>query len=204
MFVLNPATAEFIAKNITGISVYWRMFLLLPISFLLPLGGAYITKAFFGEGKLLQSSKGKVLGIICTVFTMSFLINGKGMFSIFSSHQNMYMIPQEILAVCENFDLSPKERITVLVEEPMNRFFRQYSSYFDVIIGRSAPNSRCREEEEYKMLCASVYEKGKIDTAVREYLEKFEVKYIVSQDRIESLELKVYKKTADYFIYEVK
>lgn len=54
------------------------------------------------------------------------------------------------------------------------------------------------------MLCASVYEKGKIDTAVREYLEKFEVKYIVSQDRIESLELKVYKKTADYFIYEVK
>lgn len=204
LLVLNPLTAGFIARNITGISVYWRMFLLLPVSFLIPLGGTYITKIFCREEILVQIGKRKVLGIISVVFTVLFLINGKGMFSIFSSHQNMYMIPQEMLSVCESFDLSSKEMITVLVEEPMNRFLRQYSSYFDVIIGRSASISRCREEEEYKMLCASIYEEGEIDSAAREYLEKFGVEYIVSEDQIKDSELKVYKKTADYFIYEVK
>lgn len=204
LLVLNPVTAGYIAKNVTGISVYWRMFLLLPVPFLLSLGGTYITKILCGGEKLLQISKRKVLSIISAAFTMILLINGKGMFSIFSLHQNMYMIPQEILAVCESFDLSSKEMITVLVEEPMNRFLRQYSSYFDVIIGRSASISRCREEEEYKMLCASIYEEGEIDSAAREYLEKFGVEYIVSEDQIKDSELKVYKKTADYFIYEVK
>lgn len=88
------------------------------------------------------------------------------MFSVFSAHQNMYMIPNEILDICESFDISSKEVITILVESPANRFFRQYSSYFDVILGRSTQVNRCEKEEKYYAICQDIYGEGKIDELI--------------------------------------
>lgn len=199
LLVLNPINAEFIAKYITGISVYWRMFLLLPVSFLIPLGGKYVV------GFICQRKRQKnhiIAGIISIFLAISLATSGQGMFSIFSAHQNMYMIPDEILDICESFDLSSKEMVTVLVEAPMNTFFRQYSSYFDVVIGRSPTVSRCKKEEEYKAVCHDIYEEGKIDEVTNGYLKEFGVEYIVSSKSLENPEWALCKKIGDYYIYE--
>ena len=201
LLVLNPLTAEFIAKYITGISVYWRMFLLLPVSYLIPLGGKY-AMGFIASGKRRVSDR--IIGGAGVILAAWLALSGQGLFSVFLPHQNIYMIPDEILHVCESFDFSSKEMITVLAGEPMNRFFRQYSSYFDVIIGRSSEVSRCKKEEEYKMVCHDIYEEGKIDEITNEYLKELEVEYIVSGKPLVNTEWVLCKKSGNYFIYEAK
>lgn len=199
LFVLNPVTEEFIAKYITGISVYWRMFLLLPVSFLIPLGGKFIMNFFCYKN--YQKSH-IITHFIIIVLVIALVVSGRGMFSIFSPHQNIYKIPNEILDICEAFDLSSKEMVTVLIEPPKNRFFRQYSSYFDVIIARSTEVSRCGEEDKYKEVCHDIYEEGKIDEIVNEYLKELGVEYIICSKLLENQEWVLCKKIGDYYIYE--
>lgn len=199
--VLNPLNAEFVAKYITGISVYGRMFLLLPTSFLIPITGKYIWR-FFQYGK--RSLKIVLKSIFSVMLVILMIASGQKVFSIFSAHQNIYMIPNEILVICESFDLSSKEMITVLVEDPKNRFFRQYSSYFDVVIGRSTQVSRNEKEEKYKLVCHDIYEKGKIDEITNGYLKELGVEYIVSDKLVQNPEWVLCKKTDNYFIYEAK
>lgn len=198
LLILNPINAEFVAQNITGISVYWRMFLLLPVSFLVPLSGKYILDFIELRKKHI------IAGIISAFFLISLITSGKGMFSVFSAHQNMYMIPNEILDICESFDISSKEMITILAESPVNRFFRQYSSYFDVIIGRSTQVSRCEKEEIYNAIYQDIYEEGKIDELTNKYLKELGVEYIVSNKIVENQKWVLYKKVDDYYIYEEK
>lgn len=201
LMVLNPLTAEFVGNYITGNQVYWRMFLLLPVSFAIPTGGKYIFNFICPREKRRRQIIFSLISILVVILSLK---SGRGMFSVFSAHQNMYMIPDEILDVCESFDLSSGEMITILAEDPTNRFFRQYSSYFDVIIGRSSEVSRNEKEEKYKVVHRDIYEDGKIDETTNKYLKELGVKYIISDKPFENSEWILCKKTANYLIYEVK
>lgn len=199
LLVLNPVNSEFIAKYITGISVYWRMFLLLPVSFLIPLSGKYVLSFVHTNKKWINHV---LTGLVSVFFVVICVSSGKGMFSIYSEHQNIYMIPDEILDICKSFDLSSKEMITVLVEDPLNRYFRQYSSYFDVVVGRSTAVARCEKEEQYKAVCQDIFEEGKIDEITDEYLKTLGVEYIISAKPLANTEWILCKKIDNYFIYE--
>lgn len=201
LMVLNPLTAEFVGNYITGNQVYWRMFLLLPVSFAIPTGGKYILNFICPREKRRRQIIFALISILIVILSLK---SGRGMISVFSAHQNMYMIPDEILDVCESFDLSSGEMITILAEDPTNRFFRQYSSYFDVIIGRSSEVSRNEKEAKYKVVHRDIYEDEKIDKTTNKYLKELGVEYIISDKPFENSEWILCKKTANYLIYEVK
>ena len=91
----------------------------------------------------------------------------------------------------------------MLADDATNKFYRQYSSYFDVVIGRSTRVSRNEKEEKYKEVCHDIYEEGKIDVITNEYLGELGVEYIVSAKPLDSQEWDLYKRIEGYFIYEI-
>ncbi len=114
-----------------------------------------------------------------------------------------FFLLKNVLEVCESFELSSKEMITLLADDATNKFYRQYSSYFDVVIGRNTRVSRNEKEEKYKEVCHDIYEEGKIDVITNEYLGELGVEYIVSAKPLDSQEWDLYKRIEGYFIYEM-
>ena len=88
-----------------------------------------------------------------------------------------FFLLKNVLEVCESFELSSKEMITLLADDATNKFYRQYSSYFDVVIGRNTRVSRNEKEEKYK----------EIEKEMIAYNEEGEVFYIEDINRYEKM-----------------
>lgn len=191
----NPWSANFLALHVTGASVYWRTILLLPVSFVIPMG-------------VIHAGRLKIGRIIPTLIVVgSVIYNGvmasNGMLAIYSEHQNAYMIPEEVLEVCKKFDLSEQKKIVLLAEEPINKFFRQYSSWFDVVVGRNDSVVMDELGTKYFEMVEDVFTNRYIDEGTCNNLELFQVEYIVFQGELEATcGYELYDETDAFKIYK--
>lgn len=192
----NPLIANFLAVNVTGVPVYWRMALLLPVTFIIPIS---LTYAIRMPNRKYIAAIGIAIGMI--------MVNGIGMnrnmLNFYSAHQNWYMIPQNVLEICEKFDLSKEEKIVILADQNINKFFRQYSSWFDVVVGRSDQIRMNELGEAYFEMYEGIFKNRTINAQTLNQLEMFGVEYIISQEKLNVLnEYKIYDRTNEFLIYK--
>lgn len=195
VILLNPISAEFIATYITGTPTHWRMVLLLPIYIVIPLGVVYVTRIF--QTKIVQYT--------LTSIVLAIIINNSetSMLTIYTKHQNPYMIYQDFFDVIQEFDLSDKKTVTILAKQSDNKLFRQYSSYFNVVVGR---NDQIKMDElgiKYIMMYKEIFEENIINRNTLELLEHFGVEYIVTDHVLQIYEgVTLEKKVNQFYIYE--
>ncbi len=190
----NPWIANFLAVKATGVPVYWRMLVLLPVSFAIDMATVWAVRW-----------KKEMSGLIVAFVAAAIIFNGRGtgnMMSIYSEHENWYMIPREVLGVCEKFDLSRKETIVVLAEQTDNKFFRQYSSWFDVVTGRNDQIPKDGLGAEYFVMYEDIFTEGLVTRDTLETLDKFKVEYLVLREQLKEVcGYELYDGTDTFFIY---
>lgn len=194
---LNPLSAEYLAVYVTGTPVYWRMILLFPLWVAIPMGAVYCCRHI----------KRKVFPVLICLIALGMIAKygSATVRSIYTQHQNLYMIRQDILEVVQSFDLSEKKMITVLANQKDNKFFRQYSSWFDVVVGRNDQIVMDERGEEYMTMYNNVFENHAVDEETNILLDKFGVEYIVTEQGLERTDgVKLDRMINTFYIYSVE
>ena len=177
--LLNPISAEYIAKYVTGVSVYWRMVLLLPIIPIVILG-------VFNVLRLIKPKKLYCI-VLSVILVALFFISDANVFSFHSKHQNMYMIRQDVLQVCQKYDLSRKETITILADQEINRYFRQYSSWFNVVFGRNTSVPKDQQGMTYLETYETIFEENRISENELTVLDEYGVQYVITLKELDEI-----------------
>lgn len=177
--LLNPISAEYLAQYVTGVSVYWRMVLLLPVVPVVILG---VLNAL----RLIKPKKlyGIVLGVMLIAL---FFISDSNVFSFHSKHQNMYMIRQDVLQICQKYDLSKKETITILADQEINRYFRQYSSWFNVVFGRNTSVPKDEKGMTYLEVYETIFGENRISEKELIVLNEYGVQYVITLKELDEM-----------------
>lgn len=126
--VCFPIIAYIITK-ITGASVYWRVFWLIPSVIIISLSA---TKLIEQLGKKSQQR------IWFLAILIAIMIGGKSVYRSgnFEKSTNMYKLPQEVIELCEM--VAPDEGTTkMIVPETIISYIRQYNPNIKLLYGRN-------------------------------------------------------------------
>lgn len=143
-----PYTAKIIMEYAIGKTVYWRMFWLLPITFVI---------AYFAVSCISKLKNG-VLAVIMTGLILCGLAFGGRMVynkEVFYKSTNYYKLPQTVLGVCDAIkkDADGKE-IRAIFPDELISYVRQYDSSIHLLYGRDAG----KDSKTDTMEAAIVYE----------------------------------------------
>lgn len=143
---LNPLAIGIVAKKITGVDVYWRLYWIIPIYILI----AYAASIIEINKKYIRYSFIVAIAIIIG-------IAGEYMYSdkYFSAHSNKYKIPTEIITVCNLLSGNPDT--TCLFPADISYYPRQYTSGISVVCARDMQISK-REVSDLPVTYQEVYE----------------------------------------------
>ncbi len=183
--VLNPLLSDFVGQKIIGVSVYWRVWWIVPLYLIIALAFVYV---------LNMTSKVLIHALITIVLVVCVASNGTFMYQrglYFEEYKNPYKLPGELLSVCD-FILERDQEVTILVPQDMMRKVRQYSTKLYVPLAKymidsdiMVPGTDYTYGEAYR----AVYENKQVIPEVKDALKVLEVKYLVTEDSIEGVEL---------------
>ena len=127
-----PLTARIIMKYCIGGFVYWRMFWLLPITFVI---------AYFAVSCISQL-KNRLFAVVLAVLMLSGLaFSGRLVYNkdVFHKSTNYYKLPQTVLGVCDAMKKNADgEEIRAIVPDELISYVRQYDPSIHLIYGRDA------------------------------------------------------------------
>lgn len=214
LFVFNPAIAPFVAQYLTSFPTYWRVFWLLPLTFVI----AYSYTHFLNDTKIKTN---KICSML--VFTLLFLSTialGRFAFSRnygFSKHDNIYKIPEELVQVSkysqERFNndsliLAPEE-INITLRQISNSLvlFRSRDFYMQDSLMTLGKKEEYLEREELYYLAF----KGNFNNArFNELIDKYKIDVViinknnvVNRNQLINSRLKLDKETYIFAIYVV-
>jgi len=197
--LLNPLCAHFIAFKITGVPVYWRLVLLLPTNIMIPMLVVWVDKLCSRMPRKLLYQKGSAL-VLCLIISVS---SSQSLFNMYQKHWNVYMIPSNVLEI--SMQLKQDNKVCVLADQSINKFFRQYSAEFDVIVGRNDQITQNKISEEYFKLYNQVFQDKEINDAVIQQLKAFKINYLIVDYPIEKIgHMKLYLHIDQYYVYKLQ
>lgn len=127
-----PYTAKIIMDYAIGKTVYWRMFWLLPITFVI---------AYFAVSCISQL-KNRLFAVVLAVLMLSGLtFSGRLVYNkdVFHKSTNYYKLPQTVLGVCDAMKKNADgEEIRAIVPDELISYVRQYDPSIHLIYGRDA------------------------------------------------------------------
>lgn len=182
LIVFNPLTAYYVAKYITGIPVYDRLFLIFSAIFVIPIGIVYLYRNLNTYVKRMS-----LVVVLLGVFIVGDNHNTFSFFKGEGAHQNIYMIKNEVLEVCEYFEeMIPSGNITMLADYEINRFFRQYSSRYNIIVARFDNIPKDEKGSLYFKTYDEVFVNRKISDVAMEGIDYFGVDFLLTMKPIET------------------
>lgn len=119
---LNPLLCDIVAKNITGVDVYWRLYWMIPLYII-------ISYAFV----LLCNEARKKAGVLL-VIVMLLAFSGEFIYSekYFTEMTNLYKLPTEVVDIGENVPEGSK----CMLPDNISYYLRQYTSKAKVLNAR--------------------------------------------------------------------
>lgn len=214
VLVFNPKLAPFVAQYLTSFPTYWRVFWLLPITYII----AY-TFTHFAEDKAFFEEK-RVRTIIIIMLTMIIVLAGKKVYSkeyAFSKPENAYKIPQEIVNVTLHINDISKKNPLVLAPEEINTTMRQLTNSVtlfrsrdfylqEFLISTGEKNIYDEREELYNY----AYSGNLNNDRFKELIKKYDIDIIIVNKNavkdVSSLKnnnLKLDKETSNYLVYSI-
>lgn len=202
---LNPFLSFFIAKSVTGVSVYWRMFWLLEFRFIIVIGALI----YFSY----ETSK-KIVSLIAVLFAISG--SGKVIYndSFFTERENRYKIQDQSIWIADAIIEDSDNRVkNLLIPGESNWEIRQYTGKVQLAWGRYTEDLyNMYDKENYdglKKLHTQLYKDKEWDEEeVERLLDKYEIDYLyVYNDSLKKNtlpdHLEAIKKENIYTIYRV-
>lgn len=127
-----PYTAKIIMDYAIGKTVYWRMFWLLPITFVI----AYVAVS------CISQLKNSLFAVVLAVLMLSGLaFSGQLVYNkdVFYKSTNYYKLPQTVLGVCDAMkENADGEEVRAIVPDELISYVRQYDPSIHLIYGRDA------------------------------------------------------------------
>ena len=180
--VFNPLTAKYVAEYITGNPVYDRLFLLFSAIFVIPIGFVYCFRIAKGVWRKIVP----VLAVAC-VLLQGWSYNTFIFYAQQSPHQNAFMIKNEVMEVVDYFDEAmPEGEIRMLGDYTINRFFRQCSSRYRIVVGRYDIIPRNNISQLYFDSYDEVFVNKKVSEKSMMGLDYFKVDYLVTIEPIDA------------------
>jgi hypothetical protein len=212
--VLNPLFTVQVASYITGTSVYWRLFWLLPVNYAVACANVrWICSMADGRYR-----KFAVAGL-CLIIAAA----GRTVYNerFFQMSENMYKVPQDVIQIADKVVDENKEGGSVLLAPTeLGVYFRQYTD--EIVMAWARKNDVLRiystvgRSDDYQKLSEiyrDLYEKEQFDEGepaqIKNALDYFKIRYVVlpNDDKRyhwESLGWKKEEVAREYSLYSVE
>lgn len=212
VLVFNPKLAPFVAQYLTSFPTYWRVFWLLPITYMIAYTFTHIV-----QDKAFEKKK-RIRTLIIIMSAMIIVLSGRKVYSKeygFSKPENAYKIPQEIVNITLHINDKVNKNPLVLAPEEINTTMRQltnsvtlfrsrdfYIQEFLISIGEK--NSYDEREELYNYAYS-----GNLDSnRFNELLKKYGIDIIIvnknavkDMNKLKNNNLKLDEETSNYLVY---
>lgn len=202
---LNPFLSDFIAKTVTGVSVYWRMFWLFEFRFIIIVGALL----YFSY----ETSK-KIVPLIAVLFVVAG--SGEVIYSdkFFEERENRYKIQNQSVWIADSIIEDSNGKVkNLLIPGGANWEIRQYTGKVQLAWGRYTEDLyNMYDKENYdslKKLHTQLYKEKEWDEEeVGRLLDKYEIDYLyVYNDSLKDNTLPEHlepiKRESAYTIYRV-
>jgi len=195
---LNPFLCEKVAKYITGVDVYWRLYWMLPL---------YITICY---GFVLlcneASAKGKLLVFVTLIVVLGY--SGELIYTdkYFGKMTNEYKLPNQIICIADNLPSNSN----CLLPENLSFYLRQYTSDIKVPKARNMMSTLdCIGDTHYtySWLYHQIYTFGYVnEPSIVSLLNILEVDYIYypNVENIKSVNVDIYMLDENSALIKVK
>lgn len=195
--VCFPPIASVLTR-VTGASVYWRVFWLVP---------SVIVIAFVGTKLAEQIGKKSKQGLFILTMVIVIVLGGKSMYQSenFTKSSNLYKIPQEAIDICEMIapnDETPK----IVVPETIVSYIRQYNPNIELLYGRDMGKDY-RKGKRYRVLLQLNSEDPDYEYIAASVKEN-ECEFVVFENKSNNLEsmlnygYELYGSTQNYTIFK--
>jgi hypothetical protein len=173
---LNPLLNKFVAQNITGVDLYWRLYWILPTYLII----SYVVSNLLYEYVVKKETVSLLLSSAIIMSSGTYFYSPRS--GVFYEHTNAYKINVNALAAADKISKDTKGEPTIAIfPERLSYCIRQYNANIDVVRARNfSKNSRVvYKNKSFKWLYKEIYEKNNINSnKVISMLKFLKVKYI--------------------------
>ena len=183
---LNPLLYDFVSTHITGAVVYWRLYWIFPMYLTVSLAFSLVCK--YMKLKWIEYLF-VVFELVIIGLSGQFMYKGNG---YFTTHENYYKIPQEVLTVVDVLNEYEEDSSNVcMFSQSISYYVRQYDSNIAVVKSRniwSFVEPIGESDKSLSWLNNAIFEEKKIeDLEVMSVLDELNVNYLYVQgDMIEN------------------
>lgn len=202
--IVNPLCIKLVSSYITGPDLYWRMFIIVPVVYVLP----YLFVKF-----TLKIPKPAVLLTMLLVIAVCYPLNGSAFSNkeIFSSYETTYGIKRECVAVSNYIlkETKDEDKSPVVMYSPaLREGLRQYTTKLDTWMARNYYHGGIPTGYgDMKTVCHKIFYGEYTEAQTYKVLKSLNTDYIVVRKKIkykDKTKFKKKKRYGKYVIYQVQ